>query len=47
MVRALQRGGLVGYHRGEVQILDRLGLEAEACSCYASDQMSYRDGMRR
>jgi len=44
---ALQRGGLVGYHRGEVQILDRAGLEAEACSCYVTDQLSYRDGMRR
>ena len=43
----LQRGGLVGYHRGEVQTLDRLGLEPAACRCYASDQMSYRDGMRR
>lgn len=43
---ALQRGGLVGYHRGEVQILDRAGLEAESCSCYATDRLSYREGMR-
>ena len=38
---ALQRGGLITYHRGEIRVLDRLGLEAAACSCYATDRQSY------
>ena len=37
----LQRSGLISYRRGEIQVLDRLGLEAAACSCYASDRQSY------
>jgi CRP-like cAMP-binding protein len=32
---ALQRAGLLAYHRGELTILDRAGLEAAACECYA------------
>jgi CRP-like cAMP-binding protein len=32
---ALQRAGLITYHRGELTILDRAGLEAAACECYA------------
>lgn len=32
---ALQRSGLIEYHRGSVRILDREKLEATACSCYA------------
>jgi CRP-like cAMP-binding protein len=43
---ALQRGGLVGYHRGEVEILDRGGLEAASCSCYSADRRAYTNGMR-
>jgi len=38
---ALQRRGLISYHRGELQVLDRRGLEAAACSCYATDCESY------
>jgi CRP-like cAMP-binding protein len=38
----LQRGGLVRYHRGEITVLDRAGLEAAACSCYAADRDTYR-----
>jgi CRP-like cAMP-binding protein len=37
----LQRGGLIKYHRGEIQVLSRLGLEAAACSCYAADREAY------
>lgn len=37
----LQRSGLIAYHRGELQILDRIGLQVRACSCYASDQRIY------
>src|SRR6266852_1564907 len=32
---ALQRGGLIRYHRGRITILDREGLEERACECYA------------
>jgi hypothetical protein len=31
----LQRGGLIAYRRGELVVLDRAGLEAAACGCYA------------
>jgi CRP-like cAMP-binding protein len=31
---ALERARLVRYRRGELQILDRPGLEATACNCY-------------
>lgn len=33
----LQRQGLITYHRGRVTVLDRRGLTAVACSCYAAD----------
>jgi Mn-dependent DtxR family transcriptional regulator len=38
---ALQRGGLIQYHRGQLTVLDRKGLESAACSCYASDRRAY------
>ncbi len=38
---ALQRQGLITYHRGELSVLDRPGLEAAACSCYAADRKVY------
>jgi CRP-like cAMP-binding protein len=41
----LQRDGLIEYHRGELTVLDRDGLEAAACSCYAADQKTYADLM--
>lgn len=31
----LQRAGLLTYHRGIVTVLDRPGLEAASCECYA------------
>jgi CRP-like cAMP-binding protein len=37
----LQRRGLITYHRGELTVLDRAGLEAAACSCYAADRELY------
>jgi len=37
----LQRSGLIRYHRGEITVLDRPGLEAAACPCYAADQKAY------
>lgn len=40
---ALQRNGLIRYHRGEIKVLDRKGLEAAACSCYSTDHQTYDD----
>ncbi|MEJ8816058.1 helix-turn-helix domain-containing protein [Variovorax ureilyticus] len=37
----LQHRGLIRYHRGEITLLDRPGLEAAACGCYASDRHAY------
>lgn len=37
----LQERGLIAYHRGELVVLDRAGLEANACSCYAADRQGY------
>lgn len=31
----VQRAGLIEYHRGHITVLDRPGLEARACECYA------------
>jgi CRP-like cAMP-binding protein len=31
---ALQQAGLIRYHRGQIEIIDRAGLEAKACECY-------------
>jgi len=39
----LQRQALVKYHRGDVEILNRLGLENAACSCYAQDRKIYAE----
>lgn len=38
---ALQERGQIAYHRGELVVLDRAGLEASACSCYAADRRVY------
>ena len=37
----LQRRGLVHYQRGDITVLDRAGLEAAACGCYAADRDAY------
>lgn len=37
----LQRRGLICYHRGHITVLDHAGLEAAACSCYATDRRAY------
>ncbi len=38
---ALQGQGLIHYHRGDITVRDRAGLEAAACSCYAADRRAY------
>jgi hypothetical protein len=38
---ALQDRGLIRYRRGDIEILDRAGMEAAACGCYASDKATY------
>jgi CRP-like cAMP-binding protein len=43
----LQLAGLIRYHRGELTVLDRRGLEARACSCYAADRAVYLAHMVR
>lgn len=40
---SLQRLGLIRYRRGQLTVLDRQGLEAKACSCYATDQRTYAE----
>jgi CRP-like cAMP-binding protein len=40
---AMQRNGLIEYHRGEMLIKNRAGLEATACACYDNDQRAYDD----
>ena len=42
---ALQQRGQIAYHRGELVVLDRTGLEASACSCYAADRRVYAEVM--
>ena len=32
----LKNASLIGYRRGQIQIFDRVGLEAYACECYAA-----------
>lgn len=39
----LQRRKLIEYRRGQLTVLDRPGLEAAACSCYATDRQGYRE----
>ena len=43
---ALQKEGLIEYHRGKMTVLDRKGLESVACSCYADDCRAYARLMR-
>lgn len=38
---ALQRDGLIDYHRGEISVRQRAGLEHAACRCYAEDRRVY------
>jgi CRP-like cAMP-binding protein len=33
--QSMQTAGLISYHRGAIQVLDRPGLEKASCECYA------------
>ena len=37
----LQKAGLIRYSRGRITIVDRAGLEAASCACYATIRASY------
>lgn len=39
---ALQRDGLIRYHRGCIEVLDRRRLEQRSCECYAVARKEYR-----
>jgi CRP-like cAMP-binding protein len=39
----LRSGGVINYHRGNIQIVDRQGLEAIACECYRVIKEEYDD----
>jgi CRP-like cAMP-binding protein len=36
-----RRRGLIEYHRGEMRVLNRAALKAEACSCYQKNRMIF------
>lgn len=37
----LQKAGLISYNRGHITVLDRQGLEARVCECYAGVKNEY------
>ena len=43
---ALQQRRLIKYQRGNMTVLDRKGLEAAACGCYAADLSAYARSVR-
>jgi CRP-like cAMP-binding protein len=38
----LQKSGLINYHRGQITIRDRKGLEAASCECYQSTKQEFK-----
>jgi hypothetical protein len=44
--RALQSAGLIKYHRGELTILERAGLEDASCECFRVTSQMYERTMR-
>ena len=43
----LQSRGLINYRRGEMTVVDRSGLEAEACGCYATSLETYAQSLEK
>ena len=33
--QSMQAAGLISYHRGTIQVVDRVSLEKASCECYA------------
>ena len=44
--RLLQQANLIKYHRGELTILDRAGLEEASCECFRVTSQMYERMMR-
>ncbi len=44
--RVLQQVGLIKYHRGELEILDRQGMEQASCECFRVTSQMYERIMR-
>jgi hypothetical protein len=44
--RILQSAKLIKYHRGELEILDRAGLEEASCECFQVTTQMYDRMMR-
>jgi CRP-like cAMP-binding protein len=42
----LQRAGFIRYHRGRITVVDRDGLEAATCECYALTTKQFGDALR-
>jgi len=40
---SLQQQKLISYRRGDITIIDRVGLEAASCGCYLADKKTYVD----
>ena len=38
---SLQKNNLISYSRGDIHVVDRVGLKAAACACYQADLTSY------
>jgi CRP-like cAMP-binding protein len=38
-----RRRGLIEYHRGEIKVINRTALQAEACSCYEKNRKIYAE----
>ena len=43
---SLQQQKIIRYHRGDITILDRAGLEAAACGCYRAGEDTYARVMK-
>ena len=43
--KAMHDSRLIEYHRGALHVLDRPGLEAASCGCYAAGELIYSDQM--
>ena len=43
--KALHDNHLIEYHRGALHVLDRAGLEAASCGCYAAGELIYTEQM--